>query len=55
MLAGEMQWAMQQMFRQYDALADLMVPVELVLDVEAQLEPKAKPTHSKQPMFNLGE
>jgi hypothetical protein len=27
MLAGEMQWAMQQMFRQYDAIADLLVPL----------------------------
>ena len=26
MLAGEMQWAMQQMFRQCDLIADLLVP-----------------------------
>ncbi len=55
MLAGEMQWAMQQMFRQYDAIADLLVPSEQVPEVEPQLEPEAKPARSKQPMLNLGE
>jgi hypothetical protein len=55
MLAGEMQWAMQQMFRQYDAIADLLVPSELMPEVEPQTEPAAKPARSKQPMFNLGE
>ena len=55
MLAGEMQWAMQQMFRQYDAIADLLVPAEQLPEVEPQTEPAAKPARSKQPMFNLGE
>jgi hypothetical protein len=55
MLAGEMQWAMQQMFRQYDAIADLLVPLEQVPEVEPQPEPEAKPARSKQPMLNLGE
>jgi hypothetical protein len=55
MLAGEMQWAMQQMFRQYDAIADLLVPLEHVPEVEPQPEPEAKPARSKQPMLNLGE
>ena len=55
MLAGEMQWAMQQMFRQYDAIADLLVPSEQVPEVEPQPEPVAKPARSKQPMLNLGE
>ena len=55
MLAGEMQWAMQQMFRQYDAFADLLVPSEQVPEVEPQPEPEAKPARSKQPMLNLGE
>jgi hypothetical protein len=55
MLAGEMQWAMQQMFRQYDAIADLLVPEQQVPEVESQPEPAAKPARSKQPMFNLGE
>jgi len=55
MLAGEMQWAMQQMFRQYDAIADLLVPSEQMPEVEPQTEPAAKPARSKQPMLNLGE
>jgi hypothetical protein len=55
MLAGEMQWAMQQMFRQYDSVADLLVPSEQMPDLEPQPEPEAKPTRSKQPMLNLGE
>jgi len=55
MLAGEIQWAMQQMFRQYDLVADLLVPSEQMPEVEPQTEPAAKPARSKQPMFNLGE
>src|ERR1019366_1213604 len=55
MLAGEMQWAMQQMFRQYDLIADLLVPSEQLPEVEPQAEPAAKPARPKQPMFNLGE
>jgi hypothetical protein len=55
MLVGEMQWAMQQMFRQYDAIADLLVPSEQMPEVEPQTEPAAKPARSKQPMLNLGE
>ena len=55
MLAGEMQWAMQQMFRQYYLIANLLVPSEQMPEVEPQTEPAAKPARSKQPMFNLGE
>jgi hypothetical protein len=55
MLAGEMQWAMQQMFRQYDLVADLLVPEQQVPEVELQPEPVTKPARSKHPMFNLGE
>ena len=55
MLAGEMQWAMQQMFRQYDAIAELLVPSEQMPTVEPQREAEAKPVRSKQPMLNLGE
>jgi hypothetical protein len=55
MLAGEMQWTMQQMFRQYDAVADLLVPAPLVPEIQPQQEPAAKPARSKQPMLNLGE
>src|SRR5580658_5821113 len=55
MLAGEMQWAMQQMFRQYDPLADLLVPEQQVPEVTLPPEPVAKPARCKQPMLNLGE
>ncbi len=55
MLAGEMQWAMQQMFRQYDLVADLLVPSEQMPELEPQTEPAAKSSRHKQPMFNLGE
>jgi hypothetical protein len=55
MLAGELQWAMQQMFRQYDQVADSLVPLEQVPEIAAQPEPNAKPAKSRQPMLNLGE
>jgi len=55
MLAGEMQWAMQQMFRQYDAVADLLVPSNKCRRFSRNLKPAAKPARSKQPMLNLGE
>jgi hypothetical protein len=55
MLAGEMQWAMQQMFRQYDAVADLLVPEQQMPEIESQPEPAAKPSRPKHPMLNLGE
>jgi hypothetical protein len=55
MLAGEMQWAMQQMFRQYDALADLLVPPQQGPEIQPQPEPAAKPSRPKHPMLNLGE
>lgn len=56
MLAGEMQWAMQQMFRQYDVVANLLLPPSLVPEHQppAATAP-AKATRSKQPMLNLGE
>jgi len=54
MLAGEMQWAMQQMFRQYDLNADLLVPEQQVPEVESQPEPATKNARPKQHMFNLG-
>jgi hypothetical protein len=55
MLAGEMQWAMQQMFRQYGALADQLVPEQQMPEVESQPEPATKPARLKHPMLNLGE
>ncbi len=55
MLMGEMQWAMQQMFRQYNAIADLLVPPQDIPEVQPQAEPATKPAKAKQPMLNLGE
>jgi hypothetical protein len=55
MLAGEMQWAMQQMFREYDTVADLLLPPELMPEIEPPNEPQIKLARAKQPMFNLGE
>ena len=55
LLQGEMQWAMQQMFQQYDMIADLLVPEPQMPPVESQPEPEAKPKPSNQPMFNLGD
>jgi len=55
MLAGEMQWAMQTTFVQYQAAAELLLPPSLVPEkptvaVRVEKRPKAK-----QPMLNLGE
>ncbi len=55
MLAGEIQWAVQKMFRQYDATADLLVPVQQMPETTSQPQPATKPARPKQPMFNLGE
>jgi hypothetical protein len=55
MLAGEMQWAMQQMFRQYDADCRFAGAIGTDAGGEPQPEPAAKPARSKQPMLNLGE
>jgi hypothetical protein len=54
LLTGEIQWAMQKMFRQYDAIADLLLPTDLI--------PKEKPASKNekakaepQPQLNFGE
>jgi len=54
LLAGEIQWAMQKMFLQYAAIADLLLPTELI--------PKEKSTVTKEetktkvhPQLNFGE
>ena len=46
---------MQQIFQQYDTLADLLVPAQQVPEVKSQPEPAAKPPRPKHPMLNLGE
>jgi hypothetical protein len=54
LLAGEIQWAMQKMFRQYAAIADLLLPTELIPKEKSTVikeEAKAK----AQPQLNFGE
>jgi hypothetical protein len=56
MLAGEMQWAMQRMFRQYDQLGELLLPPQLVPEIQKQPEAAVVTNgRPKQPMLNLGE
>ena len=54
LLAGEIQWAMQRMFTQYDAVADLLLPTDLI----PKEKPAAKTEKAKaapQPQLNFGE
>jgi hypothetical protein len=53
-LAGEIQWAMQKMFRQYDALADLLLPTELVPEKPAATA-TASPAPRPGPELNFEE
>src|SRR2546430_12894059 len=43
LLAGEIQWAMQKMFRQYDAIAHLLLPAELMSQQHSTPAPAASP------------
>jgi len=54
LLAGEVQWAMQKVFRQYDALADLLVPTELIPNHNSTALEESSPDMS-QPGLNFGE
>jgi hypothetical protein len=52
LLAGEIQWAMAKMFRQYHDIADLLLPSELVPGDK----PAGEPTRLElQPKLNFGE
>jgi hypothetical protein len=54
LLAGEVQWAMQKMFRQYDAIAELLLPT----DLNPHRQPVASADHGPvetQPGLNFGE
>jgi hypothetical protein len=54
LLAGEIQWAMQKMFRQYTAIAQLLLPMDfLPKEKAAPTEEKAKT--ELQPQLNFGE
>jgi hypothetical protein len=53
-LAGEIQWAMQKLFRQYQAIADLLLPTELVpKEKTAPVRDTVK--EGPQPELNYGE
>jgi hypothetical protein len=54
LLAGEIQWAMQKMFRQYDAIADLLLPTEFIPKEKAATT-KEKSRTEPQPQLNFGE
>jgi hypothetical protein len=54
LLAGEIQWAMQKMFRQYDAIAQLLLPTELIPDRPAA-SALAAPAPVRQPELNFEE
>src|SRR5437016_3635807 len=43
LLAGEIQWAMQKMFRQYDAIAALLLPADLVPQEHPKAADKFRP------------
>jgi hypothetical protein len=55
LLAGEIQWAMHKLFRQYDGIAHLLLPTELLpKDKRAPAKEKAK-AEPPQPQLNFGE
>jgi hypothetical protein len=53
-MAGEIQWAMQKLFRQYDAIADLLLPTEFI-PKEKSVQAKEKTQAEPQPQLNFGE
>ena len=54
LLAGEIQWAMARMFRQYDGVADLLLPTELIPEQKSAPATAAPPPESN-PELNFGE
>jgi hypothetical protein len=54
LLAGEIQWAMQKLFRQYDSIGDLLLPTEFV-SKEKSAPAKEKTQAEPQPQLNFGE
>ena len=55
LLAGEIQWAMQKMFRQYDAIADLLLPAELAAQQHSTPAASASPAPELAPELNFEE
>ncbi len=54
LLAGEIQWAMQKMFHQYDTVANLLLPTDHV-PVSKCSTSAAAPREEVQPSLNFGE
>ena len=54
LLVGEIQWAMQRMFRQYDTIADLLLPTELIPQPKAAAANVAV-SSAPQPELNFEE
>jgi hypothetical protein len=54
LLEGEIQWAMQRMFRQYDTIADLLLPTELIPQPKAAAANVAV-SSAPQPELNFEE
>jgi hypothetical protein len=54
LLAGEIQWAMQKMFRQYEAIAELLLPTEFIPKEKPATKPE-KPKAEPQPQLNFEE
>jgi hypothetical protein len=54
LLAGEIQWAMKKMFRQYDAIADFLLPSEL-LSEKPEATANTSPPPGAEPELNFEE
>jgi hypothetical protein len=55
LLAGEIQWAMQRMFRQYDGIADLLLPTDLIPQEKPVVTPNENKKVEPQPQLNFEE
>lgn len=55
LLAGEFQWVMQKMFRQYDTIAELLLPTSLVEAQPSSDTTDEPPAAEQQPQLNFGE
>jgi len=54
LLAGEMQWAMMRMFRQYDAVAEVLLPTALIPKQKSPAT-TASPASEPKPELNFGD
>jgi len=54
LLAGEIQWAMQRMFRQYDSIANLLLPTEQIPKPRADVVTASR-SSEPQPELNFEE